>query len=256
MTEQTSFKDPGNITEAERAINNNKPKKATDILTRDDKRDIVKQVKSQSTGVMNPVEYEQMKVLARDFIESGSVPSSFANASQVLMALQAGKEMGMAPVESMQSLYIVNGLLNVWGKALPRLLRRHGFMVNYKDESQESSTAVVASTDGKEMYEETRTYSDSELSGYTKDNQARLKVGWRPGVNRKIKLRYGALSDLVKTYIPEVLGSVADITEVAQDYGPINANSQPADNKRKIKVALADVKEIKAKPVEQEQDDE
>jgi len=33
-----------------------------------------------------------------------------------------------------------------------------------------------------------------------------------------MKLRYGVLSKIIKTYVPEVMGSAGDIAEIAEDY--------------------------------------
>ena len=234
-------------------------KAAQPTLNRTERADIIKRVKTQNTVVMNPVEYEQMKILANDFIASGSVPTTFENSSQVLMALQAGKEMGMSPVQAMQSFYIVNGLLNIWGKAVPRQLRNHGYVLNYKDESPNSCTVVVTNSDRSELYEDTFTFADAEASGWTKDRQGGLKFAWKPGINRKLKLRYGALSTLVKTYLPDVLGSVADIVEVANEWDlPNRAEKKAGKVEAKIVKALSEsnIDDIEVKPIHQEQNDD
>ena len=70
------------------------------ILTNDDKRELTMAIKTKTTGTMDPVAYEQMKIIARDLIASKSLPSTFTNAQQVQMALMAGKEMGMTTMES------------------------------------------------------------------------------------------------------------------------------------------------------------
>lgn len=255
MTQQTFEPDTTTDVPGGRVVtSNSRVTKPQETLTRDDKRGLVKQIKTQNTTVMNPVEYEQMKILARDFIESDSVPGCFSNASQVLMALQSGKEMGMTPVESLQSLYIVNGALNIWGKAVPRRLRIHGYMMNYSDESPETCTVTVTNKDGSELYQETLTFGEAQSSGYTTDSSGRLKIGWKLGVNRKLKLRYGVLAILIKTYIPEVLGSVDSVVEVAQDFDP---DEQPKpDNKSIISGALAEIEDTHATAITQEQDDD
>ena len=235
-------------------------KKKQEVLTRSDKAEISKAIQTTETNVLNPIEFKQMEILATKLMDSGAVPKCYENSAQILMALQAGFEMGLKPVESMQSFYIVNGSLNLWGKAVPRRLREHGYTIGYQDETPVSSTVVVKSRDDEEMYTETMTFSDAEQSGWTKDNQGRLKVGWRPGINRKLKLRYGALSTLIKTYLPDVLGSVTDIVEVATDY-EIGADAQPKKISAEAKINKAlkqsdELETVNAKPVNQEQDDE
>ena len=179
---------------------------------------------TESTSFLDPNLYLQMKALAHDFIQSKAIPSVWQTETQVLVGLQTGVEMGMKPMEAMNSLYPVNGAINVWGKATTRRLKEHGWMIKYLNETQESCTATV--TRDKEKYTETFDFSDAELSGYTKDNYGKLKIGWKPGMNRRKKLRYGVLSLIISTYIPDVLGSAMGIVEVSDDYD-LGTNKNP-----------------------------
>lgn len=189
---------------------------------------------TEATSFLDPNLYTQMKALANDFIKSKSIPSVWQSSEQVLVGLQTGVEMGMKPMEAMNSLYPVNGSINVWGKATTRRLKEHGWTIQYSDESQETCTVTV--TKGDESYTETFTYAEAEASGYTKDSRGQIKIGWKPGMNRRKKLRYGVLSLIIATYIPEVLGSAMGIVEVSEDYD---------FNKKLLKTGLDDDKEKK-----------
>lgn len=170
---------------------------------------------TEATNFLDPNLYIQLKALAQDFIRSSAIPSVWQTSEQVLVGLQTGAEMGMKPMEAMNSLYPVNGAINVWGKATTRRLKEHGWTIRYSDESQDSCTATV--TKGDEVYRETYTFKEAEESGYTKDKYGKMKVGWTPGMNRRKKLRYGVLSLIISTYIPEVLGSAIGVVEVSED---------------------------------------
>jgi hypothetical protein len=174
---------------------------------------------TEKTSLLNPEIYVQMKVLANDFINSKAIPQCWQTASQVLVGLQTGLEMGMTPMESMNSLYVVNGAVNIWGKAVTKRLRVHGYKVAYVDESPEQTTAIISK--GNETYSFTFKLADAEASGYTKDQYGKYKVGWKPGQNRLLKLRYGALSALLKTEVPEVLGPVNGVTEIENDFSEL-----------------------------------
>jgi hypothetical protein len=180
---------------------------------------------TQATNYLDPNLYIQLKALAQDFIKSKAIPSVWQSAEQVLVGLQTGAEMGMKPMEAMNSLYPVNGAINVWGKATTRRLKEHGWTIKYSNESQETCTATVSK--GNKKYTETFTFAEAEESGYTKDSYGKLKVGWRPGMNRRKKLRYGVLSLIISTEIPEVLGSAMGIVEVSDDYD-LGNNKNPA----------------------------
>ena len=203
-------------------------------------------VATEQTTFFNPVVYAQMKQMATDFIASKAVPRGIENAEQLIMLFQAGYEMGMKPVEAMNSLYIVNGKITPWGPAVIRRLRTFGWQIKY-EETPISCTATVSKAN--ESYTDTFTFEMATKSGYTKDRSGSLKVGWIEGANRTLKMRYGAISTIVKTYIPEVLGIYAGIAELELDAIP------EIDNKEKIKDALERrAKKIdtdfEAKPVE------
>lgn len=171
---------------------------------------------TQATSFLDPNVYLQLKALAQDFIKSGAIPAVWDTPAKVLVGLQTGAEMGMKPMEAMNSLYPVNGAINVWGKATARRLREHGWVIEYSDETPDAVTATIRR--GEEAYTETFSFAEAEASGYVRDGYGKLKLGWREGVNRRKKLRYGVLSLLIATYVPEVLGSGVGVVEVSEDY--------------------------------------
>lgn len=223
------------------------------VLTDEDKREINLSVLTQKTEVMNPVEYAQMKKMANEFWSSNALGDSFQNVEQVIMALAAGREMGMGFVESINGLYFVKGRLNIYGKATPSALRRNGWSIRYTAETADSCTVEVRNVHTGETIADTFTFKEAEDSKFTTDSNGRLKPGWLPGANRKRKLRYGALSLIIHTYIPEVAGPTSGIGEYTQDYidgSTVNkiAPSIIASEKRKADVedALMQIGEVKS----------
>ncbi len=198
-------------------------------LTDTQVRNFKNAVMTKTTATMNPVEYAQMKQLAKDFMTSGAIGSSFQNENQVMMALLAGREMGMSTMESLNDLYFVNGKLNIYGKATPAGLRRHGWRIKFHDETDDSCSATVKNVKTVEEITDTFTFEDAEKSGFVKDKYG-VKVGWRPGANRKRKLRYGVLSLIIHTYLPEVIGGAVGIGEYSQDYADAAENNQRENN--------------------------
>lgn len=188
------------------------------VLSNEDKRDLTMSIKTTKTDVMDPVAYEQMKIISRDMISSKSLPSTFTNVAQVQMALMAGHEMGMTTMESLNDLYFVGGKLQIYGKATPAALRRAGWRIRKFEETKDSCTATVFNPKTDEEITDTFTFQDAELSGFTKDKYGNIKLGWKEGANRKRKLRYGVLSQIIHTYLPEVLGSVSGIGDYSEDY--------------------------------------
>ena len=194
---------------------------------------------TEVSSILDPNTYIQMKALSKDFFDSKVVPSAYQNVLQVLFGIQAGYEMGMQPVEALQSITFVNGNASVWGKAVPRRLRVHGWSLDFEEGGEGREQFCKATIiKGDEMYSDTITFGDAEDSGYTKTNGGQLKAGWLPGLNRKLKLRYDVLDVLCKTYVPEVFGGTAGTAEVLQDVNIIEGETvQPLSVKDKIKAA-------------------
>lgn len=178
--------------------------------------------KQQKTDYFDPIVWQQMKGMSDVFRASGALPET-DNASMIMMKLQAGREMGLKPIESIKAFYFVKGSLNIFGSAMMRRLREHGWRIEYK-EAPNKCTAIVSR--GDEIYRETFTFEEAEKSGWT-ESQYGLKPGWIDGANRRVKLRYAAVSLILKTYIPEVLGSAVDLVEVAEDVAPLLDPQEP-----------------------------
>jgi hypothetical protein len=150
-------------------------------------------------------------------IKGGAVTNDCKTVEQALMKIRTGFDMGLTPTQAMNFTYIVNGKVLPYGQGAPYLLRRHGYKLQYEDRPNEC-TAIVT-RDGEE-YSETVTFADAEASGYTEgtyNGKKYTKAGWKPGQNRKLKLRYLAVSTLIKTYIPEVLCGATDFVETFKD---------------------------------------
>lgn len=182
----------------------------------------------EKSDFLDPIVWSQMGVMASTFKKSGALPAS-ENEFTLMMKFQAGREMGMTQMESIKSFYFVNGNMNIFGSALMKRLRFFGWSITYKDSPNKCVVTVKKLKDDKtgeyETFTDSLTFEEAEQSGWTKSRTGEVKDNWLPGANRKMKLRYGAVSMLIKSYIPEVLGSATDIAEVATDYadrGSIN----------------------------------
>lgn len=148
----------------------------------------------------------QMYNLAKQFHSAGCFGSDVKNPEQALVKIQAGFEIGLAPVEAMNSLYIVKGKITMWGAALAKRLRQFGWHIDYQEENQNQVTAVI--TQGTESHKYTATVEEVR-----KLNSEALKFA------TKDKLRWHALGRLVRFSVPEVLGASANyLKEEVDDF--------------------------------------
>jgi len=178
-------------------------------------KDLTTVVQTTKTDLVDPIVWKQMRGMAKTMIESHAMPDHIKNEAQAIVVMQSGFEMGMKPMQAINSLYIVKGQTTVWGKAIANQFIKHGYRLSFKDE--ENKTTVTAKHRSGFEATETFTFDEAEKSGYTKDKYGKIKFGWKEGANRNLKLRYNAMNKLAKTQCPEVLGTAVGITEVYQD---------------------------------------
>lgn len=215
--------------------------------------DKAESVAIQKTTIFDPIAYAQLKQLAVDLIAGGATSPDAKTPEQLMVKLQAGYELGMSPVQSQNSLYIVNGRVTIWGAALIARLRLFGWKVKFVDESQEQCTIQLTKINrGGETVDEcedTFLYQDAVDSGYTAQNDGKEKIGWKKGQNRKLKLRYGAAAQAVKTQLPEVLAGAGNIgiTEIDMDAPVIEgdytqSNGKLTSDERRARMLAAETK--------------
>ena len=204
-----------------------------------------KQLQTIETSVyFKPEIWSVIKQMAEVFIKSGALSVDVKNAPQLMMKLQAGYELGMQPIESMNSLYIVGGRITMWGEAVLGRLRKFNYKLTYIESTDIICKVKVTAPDGEEFFDEA-TYADAEKSGWTKDKFGKLKFNYKCPKN---KLRYNAIRTLIKFNCPEILGSI-DIKEAADDYVELK---EKTDAYIEAEIAIAEMKKEpkKALPTE------
>ncbi len=67
---------------------------------------------------IEPANLAEAKLIAETFISSQLVPKSFDTPAKIIVAYQAGKEMGMGLWESLTKLYVVNGRVGMEAKSM------------------------------------------------------------------------------------------------------------------------------------------
>lgn len=60
---------------------------------------------------------------------SGLAPKGIDKPEQILVAIMAGAELGLAPFQALQSIAVINGRPSLWGDGLIAIVRSHGFKV-------------------------------------------------------------------------------------------------------------------------------
>ena len=77
-------------------------------------------------GAVQLKTYEDAYRFAVSVQKSGLAPQSFRTPEQILVAMQHGAELGLKPLQALQSIAVIQGRPCIWGKALPALVMRSG----------------------------------------------------------------------------------------------------------------------------------
>lgn len=144
--------------------------------------------------------------MADQFIKSGAFPKGMT-AEQAYTIIRAGAEMGMKPLEAMNTLYIVNGAIKPYGKNMIARLTGQGYKIEYTAESENGVTVTVRTPDG-ETFTEAVTKKDKVLL-----NSKAM------GFSDKNKMRFHGVRMILDFHLPHLFGSVSDLfQEEAVEY--------------------------------------
>lgn len=142
----------------------------------------------------------QMMKVAQQFHKAGCFMGDVKNPEQAFVKIQAGAEMGMPPMEAMNSLYIVNGKITIWGSAMSKKLREAGWKISFDDKVDAQGKPTGCTVTIKK--------DDEELSETATAQQLVALKSRAFSFAPKEKLRWHAIAQLVKFHVPEVLGGV------------------------------------------------
>jgi hypothetical protein len=74
--------------------------------------------------VLTPTNFDQLTIFANMAARSGLVPKDYAGRPEAIMiAVQLGSELGLSPMQSLNSIAVINGRPGVWGDGLLGLCR-------------------------------------------------------------------------------------------------------------------------------------
>jgi len=153
---------------------------------------------------------------AKAVFESGLAPAGFKSAQAVMVAMQAGMEVGLPPMQAVQSVAVVNGRPCMWGDALPALLWSAGFKIE-ETMAADGTEAVctVIRPDGTRI---TRTFGvDDAAAAGLKGKQG----PWTQYQRRMLQMR--ARSWACRDGAADVLRGMVSREEAEDFHGPDHA---------------------------------
>jgi len=147
---------------------------------------------------------------------SGLAPKGIDKAEQIMVAIMAGAELGLAPFQSLQSFAVVNGRPTLWGDGLIAVVRARG--VRVKEWLEGEGDGMVANClairpDTGEEVERTFSVADAKKAGLWG------KTGpWQQYPKRMLQMRARALA--LRDGCADMLRGI-QVREEVEDYQPV-----------------------------------
>lgn len=149
--------------------------------------------------------------LGEVFAASG-IFKDIKTAAQAVVKILAGKELGLTPIESMNSLYIVNDKIAVLASTIAARVKKSGkydYKINKLDETECSITFYAVNGEVKELGISTFTFKDAAKAGLVnKDN-------WKNYPRNMLFSR--AISNGARWYCPDSLSSFHSVEELSDE---------------------------------------
>lgn len=152
---------------------------------------------------------QDAKLVAETFIASNLVPRHFDSSAKVIVAIQAGFELGFKPWQALNNLHVVNGQVGIKSSAMGGLIRSSGkckMMKQYY--AEDLSEAIIESqrTDDDSIHKTSFSLDDAKVAGLTgKDN-------WKH--YQKDMLMWRALSRHGRQFYGDVLSGFYTVEEL------------------------------------------
>ena len=162
------------------------------------------------TFSLAPSSLQEAMDFANMLSKSNLVPKDYqGNPSNCIIAMQWGMEIGLQPLQAMQSIAVINGRPAIWGDAMLALVRGSGQLEYIHEDPTDDGCTVRIKRKGEPEAERTFTKEDAKKAGLSG------KQGpWTQYPKRMMQLRARAFA--LRDVFPDVLRGVF-IAEEAQD---------------------------------------
>lgn len=121
---------------------------------------------TQPRFALTPTTIKEAIEFAELLSKSSLVPKDFVgNPGNIIVAIQWGAELGLAPMQAMQSIAVINGRPSIWGDAPLALVRASGLLDAINEEVSEVGATCTVKRRGAVPVTRTFTRADAEKAG-------------------------------------------------------------------------------------------
>lgn len=112
-------------------------------------------------------QWNTLELITKTFIAAGATPKGIDTAPKMMVVLQAAREIGLSPIEGLNSLYFVNGKVAMYGEATPLQVMRAGHKISWGECNATTATVTITRGDTGESMTNTFTMAQAQERGYT-----------------------------------------------------------------------------------------
>jgi len=167
--------------------------------------------------ILRPTNFDQLHVFAQTAAKSSMVPAQYRGKPEdIMLAVQMGSEVGLAPMQALQNIAIINGRPSLWGDAMLALCKMHPAWGGIKEsiEGDGDKMRAVCAVDRKGDHQVLVTFGadDAKRAGLFG------KAGpWQQYPKRMMQMR--ARGFALRDAFPDALRGLISVEE-AQDIPP------------------------------------
>jgi hypothetical protein len=198
------------------------------------------QSRALSNGILNPENLHEALEMATVLSKSSLIPKDFqGNPGNVLVAIQWGMELGLAPMQALQSIAVINGRPSLWGDAVIALCKSHPICEWVRETFDEDGTAVCTTQRRGDPEPVERRFS---MADATKAGLSSKTGPWTQYPRRMLQMR--ARSWCLRDAYPDLLRGMAVADEeqdrvIISEAPPVTALPEGASKTEKVKAKLA-----------------
>lgn len=183
-----------------------------------------------SVAALIPQSLEEAFRLSGALAASGMAPKGIDRPEQIMVAIMAGAELGLAPFQSLQSFAVVNGRPTLWGDGLLAVVRGRGVKVKEWIEGEDEQMVahcVATRPDNGEEIPRTFTVADAKKAGLWG------KAGpWQQYPKRMLQMRARALA--LRDGCADMLRGI-QVREEVEDYSHVPQPARAAGVMERLK---------------------
>ena len=183
---------------------------------------------------------DDMQMAAQLILQSGLCPEGYKTKAQVFVGLQAGAEIGLRPMQSLNSIAVIRGKPTLWGDAALGLVKRSGLLKEFSEgvagEGDNMIASVVSTRNDGCTVTTTFSAADAKTAG----------LWGKPGpwkTHPKRMLKYKARAFNLRDNFPDVLMGM-HLTEEMEGEEPLpipQCDTPPRAERRRKVVESQDV---------------